>query len=441
MKAKLSTLWESIKTSFWFIPGLMLLAAVGLSSLANHLDKNVLTDDQEPAALLYIGGLDGARAILSTIAGSMITVAGVVFSITMVALTLTTRQFGPRLLRNFFKDKSNQVAVGTFIATFAYCLLVSRTVQSEGNETFLPRLGVSLAILLAIISVAVLVYFIHHASTSIRAEEVVAATSRELRAAINRLFPDGVHARPAPGAKSEPELELTKEPSHRVSAESDGYLISADETELIKLAVHYDIVIQTFYRPGDYVFSRTSLAEISPARLPQVDLDRAVRDCFLVRTRRIPRQDIEFGISELVEVAVRALSPGVYDPITAINCIDHLTQEISILCTRRFPRPQRYDGNGRLRLILDVVTFDGIMDSAFHQIRQYSSRNVDVQIRLLEALGVLANSAHKDVQLSAIRRHAEMVHRSALEAASDPNDRADVDERYRIIVKQLSRQI
>ena len=190
MKTKLINLWEALHTSFWFLPALMTFAAIGLSFATIALDWVVQESLLKRVALVWIGGIEGARQLLSTIAGSMITVAGVVFSITIVVLALASSQFGPRLLRNFMRDRGNQVVLGTFIATFTYCLLVLRSIHGGDGTPFVPYISVSLGIALALVSVAVLIYFIHHVSVIIQAPTVIAMVAAELEDGIERLFPE-----------------------------------------------------------------------------------------------------------------------------------------------------------------------------------------------------------------------------------------------------------
>ena len=174
MRAQLLKYWDRIRSSFWFLPSLMACGAVALALATVALDGSVTDDWLQTLAWVYTGGAEGASAVLETIAGSMITIAGVVFSLTLVALSLASSQFGPRLLRNFMRDTANQVVLGTFVATFLYCLLVLRTIRRADEVAFVPHLSVTLGVLFAIASLGVLIYFIHHVSVSIQADEIIA---------------------------------------------------------------------------------------------------------------------------------------------------------------------------------------------------------------------------------------------------------------------------
>lgn len=190
MKTKILHFLEQIRTSFWFIPSLMAFSAIILSYVMVQLDKSQILHVGLLDTVLYSGSAEGSRTVLSTIAGSMITVAGVVFSITIVALTMAASQFGSRLLRNFMGDRVNQIVLGAFIATFLYCLLVLQSIHYDGKEIFVPRVATSLSLILVLADFGILIYFFHHVSVLLQAEKVIESVSRELSGTINRLFPE-----------------------------------------------------------------------------------------------------------------------------------------------------------------------------------------------------------------------------------------------------------
>jgi uncharacterized membrane protein len=190
MKTKLLKLWDSLRATFWLVPTLMAIMAIGLSFAMVALDEAVGNRVLEKVGWVWAGGPEGARGLLSTVAGSMITVAGVVFSITIVALSLASSQYGPRLLRNFVRDKGNQIVLGSFIATFVYCLLVLRTVRGDDGAHFVPAIAITLGMVLTLASLGVLIYFIHHVSISIQAATIIGLVSHELNEVIERLFPE-----------------------------------------------------------------------------------------------------------------------------------------------------------------------------------------------------------------------------------------------------------
>jgi uncharacterized membrane protein len=197
MREKLAVFWDSLRSSFWFVPTMMALGAATLSIVTIDTDRVSNAAFANSLGFIWSGGAEGARSILSTIAGSMITVAGVVFSITIVALTLASSQFGPRLLRNFVRDRGNQITLGTFISTFMYCVLVLRTVRVKDEGNFVPFVSVTCGIALAVASIGVLIFFIHHVSRSIQAEFLIAKVGEEFRNSITDHFPEQPLATPS----------------------------------------------------------------------------------------------------------------------------------------------------------------------------------------------------------------------------------------------------
>lgn len=198
-RTQLYNIWATVRSSLWFIPSLMILTAFCTSFLTVFCDT-LLQDEllltglrSEQNSLLshfLIVGPEGARSVLSTIAGSMITVAGVTFSITIVALTLASSQFGPRILTNFMQDKSTQIVLGVFVATFLYCLLVLRSVRSTESDIFVPIISVNISVFIAVLNAGILIYFIHNIATSIKAETVISEVYLSLQNNIDRIFHD-----------------------------------------------------------------------------------------------------------------------------------------------------------------------------------------------------------------------------------------------------------
>ncbi|MGE0040783.1 MAG: DUF2254 domain-containing protein [Vicinamibacterales bacterium] len=439
MRALLLKYWDRLRSSFWFLPALMAAGAVALALATVRIDEGVTGD--LPAALgwAYSGGAEGASAVLSTIAGSMTTIAGVVFSMTLVALSLASSQFGPRLLRNFMRDTTNQVVLGTFVATFLYCLLVLRTILRGGDGDFVPHLSVTLAVVFAAVSLWVLIYFIHHVSVSIQADEIVARVGTELASGIDTLFPERL-GEGVPAGDDAPETSLPagfEQESTAIPAQGDGYLQFLDAEALMTLAEAEDLVFRVERRPGHYVIAGRGLVRAWPAERVTDDLRTRVNAAFVLGSQRTPGQDLEFEINQLVEIAVRALSPGVNDPFTAVTCIDRLGSALCRLAARDMPSPRRRDRQGRLRVVAPAVTFAAITDAAFNQIRQYSRSSAAVTVRLLETIAVVAEVATRPADREALRRHAMMVARGAREGLPDEDDRRAVDARHRDVTRAL----
>jgi uncharacterized membrane protein len=434
-------LWDTLRSSLWFVPVLMIALAAGLSFVFIALDRSEMQLIAK-TGWVWGGGPDGAREVLSTIAGSMITVAGVVFSITIVAFQLASSQFGPRLLRNFMRDTGNQVVLGTFIATFLYSLLVLRTVRGEGSDEFVPYLSVALAIVLAVISLGVLIYFIHHVSVSIQAAHVITVVNDELAYVIERLFPQKLgHEVPEDGLRKKAEIpENFASRAHPIAAVASGYLQAIDTDKLMAVAKAHDLLLDLKCRPGHFVEQGSTFALAWPGDRVDEQVIEQISAACIYGPERTLTQDVEFAVDQLVEVAVRALSPGTNDPFTAIRCIDRLGVALCQLTERVMPSPYRYDDTDTLRVIASPVTFASVTDAAFNQIRQYGHTSVAVTIRLLERIAAVAAHTYREADRAALLRHAVMIEQDSREGIPQEQDRQDVQERFQAVVRALDQR-
>ncbi len=422
--------WDTLRSTLWFVPTLMTASSMVLAAGVVALDR-AASGVHRGWFFLYSGGPEGARSVLSTTAGSMITVAGIAFSATMVALSFASAELGPRLLRNFMRDRGNQVVLGTFISTFVYCLLVLRTV-SESPEPFVPHFGVTVGLVLALASLIVLIYFIHHVARTLQADYVIAVVAHELDHAIEFLYPGGM-GEDAPDDRI-PELKrreaaLRSENAAKVCPAVSGYVHALDVDLMMKLATEHDLLVRVLSRPGRYVHDGTPVAEIWPADALDDRLQKKMLSAFIIGRTRTSQQDVEFAINQLVEVAVRALSPGINDPFTAITCVDRLTTALLHLMRRDFPPRFRIDAEGELRVIADRPDFAGITDAAFHQIRQSGANMPAVMIRMLESLSLLLEHAKSDHHRRALERHVALVRRAGMRESDERADREDMNER------------
>lgn len=439
MKSKLHKVWDSLHSSYWFVPTLMAITASGLAFAMLTLDRAGFLGPVEKLGWVYTGGPEGARTLLSSVAGSMMSVAGTVFSITLVALQLASSQFGPRLLRNFMQDTGNQIVLGTFISTFIYCLLVLRTIRGEDYDVFVPQISVTVGILLAIASIGVLIYFIHHVAVSIQSSHIIAEVGKDLNKAIDRLFPENIGHSVSDRQRWVEEIPANFErEAAPILATGSGYLQALDEEQLINIAKSKDLLLRLVCRPGKFIVQGRELVTVWPGKLVDRKLTKQIRDTFILGKERTEQQDAEFPINQLVEIAARAISPGVNDPFTAIRCIDQLSAALCLLAEREFPSSYRFDEDNNLRVIADRVTFAGLIDAAFNQIRQYSKPDIAVQIRLLEAISTIAKHTENKKYRQVLLHHANMIKRASDEQVSENCDRQDIQERYLEVLKMLS---
>lgn len=355
----------------------VIVAAFGLVKLDARVDL---------AGVPWIGSTsaENTRSVLSVIAGSMITVTGVVFSITVVALTLASSQFGPRILRNFLRARPNQIAFGTFVATFLYSLLVLRAVR----EDQVPHIASAVAVGMAVLSLFVLIYFIHHTARSIQASTIIASVAKEIDGQIPLLFPeprDDEDAQAGARAIEALQAQLAQDGAE-VAATSDGYVRLLDVDAVLSTAVEHDLIILLRYRPGDFVCAGNSLATIGPTENVSDQVETLLRESFVFGNYRTPVQDLRVLTGQLTEIALRALSPGVNDPKTASDCVERLGALLCATSNRTMPVGSRSDDSGTLRVVMPHTTFDGIVSSCLDPIRRYGIEHVQIVVALFDAL-------------------------------------------------------
>lgn len=445
MRVWFSAVAERIRSSYWFVPAGMSVMATLLSSFMLHLDWHFV--DQRPAETwwLYDGGAEGARVVLATIVTAMISVTSVVFSITIVALTLAAGQFGSRVLRSFMRDRGNQITLGTFIATFVYAMLVLRTVRGGEDSEFVPPLAMSVGILLVFFSVAVLIYFIHHVASSIQADSVVGSIADETAEAIEKLFPAAMGEEDPDNGSLATEKQGGARPplcfgveARPVRAAKGNHLQIIDQQRLMGLAAKGDLVIRLRVRSGDFVVQGGVIADVWKDGKIEIGLLEEIREVFVFGQSRSLQQDSEFGIFQLVEVAVRALSTGINDPFTAMNCVDRISSLLCRLSERAFPAAERYDDNGCLRVVAETSSFGGFVDSGFNQIRQNAGRSTAVLIRLLEGLESIGAQARTSQQRQVLEKHAGLVLRAGLAHTPPEPDRMDLERAYTSALRLIS---
>jgi uncharacterized membrane protein len=393
-------------------------------------------DGKDP--LFGVRSPEGARAVLTTIAGSMITIASLTFSITIVALTLASSQFGSRLLYNFMRDRANQVVLGIFSGSFIYCLLVLRAIRTSSGADFIPHASLLGAVGAALASIAVLIFFIHHVAESIQADTVVSNVSHELQDCISRFFPEDCDEEQEDGEEVERIVSRARGRGIRIHARRDGIVQAIDMAGIRACATANDVEIVLECRPGHYVIEGAVVARVVPSL--EDAAAASIQSAFVTGHRRTLVQDAEFALQQLVEVAVRALSPGINDPMTAMRCIDELSAGLAKIMVRAdLPRIVRDDG-GRARIVRDAPDFAGLLSAAFNQIRQHGERDLAVTIRLLDRIRDLIPFARKPSQLPPLLRQAKMAYDAAIKSVDGEDDRADLTERFESILRLAGRR-
>ncbi len=398
----------------------MVIAGILLGVGCVSLDRSgVVPEWLIDSAWLYNGGGTGARTLLGAVASSTIGVAGTVFSITIAALSLAAGQMGPRLLRNFTRDRGNQLTLGAFLGTFSFTLMVLRSVRTEAEGKFVPHLSLSVSILLAFVCVGTLVFFVGHMAGRINVDTVVDLVSDDVSAAIARLMMDEPQPA-APAASHWSDADI-------VTDTRRGYLQQLDEDGLADWAAAHETSIRLLVRPGDFVFPGAAIAAITPAVEGAGD---AIRGATALGNQRVSSSDLEFAVRQLVEVAVRALSPGINDPHTAMSVLDRLG---AALCDAV---PLHLCGgvslrDGRPVLVVPDVDYGGLVDAMFHMIRQNAAGSPAVLMRELEVLTAVVGCEPAPSRQRELQRHADLVLGDAERDIATPADLDEVRHRHR----------
>jgi uncharacterized membrane protein len=434
VRTRIGHYWIGVRSSFWFVPGLMVVGSIILAAVALAAD-GALAESALPD-WMDAGGADGARALLSTVAGSMVTVAGVGFSITIVALVLASTQFGPRLLTLFMRDTTSQATLGMFTSTFTFCVLVLRAIRGpeEGGQPFVPQVAMTVAIALTLLSVAALVYFFHHVAVSIQAPKLVATVARDLDRAIDHLYPRGLgHDGPTPDHGDVPDQSVDA----TVLAARSGYVQVVDDAALLEVASRLDLCVRLTTRPGLFVVRGNPLLVARPRSRVDDTMERELRSTLIIGDVRTPEDDIEFSVRQLVEVALRALSPAINDPFTAMAAVDWLGAALARLAREKFPSRYRYDDGGRLRVVADISTFGGIAHTIFSRIRHYGGTSPVVLNRLLEAVAGFGPHIQDDADRALVRDETEAVLRMGRAVITSDADLRELERRHEAALAAL----
>lgn len=425
MTARLRKLIDDLAESFWLLPALLVAFGVISAWALVAVDREGIVPDWAEE-WLYNGGATGARTLLGAVASSTIGVAGTVFSITIAALSLAAGQMGPRLLRNFTRDRGNQITLGVFLGTFCYALVVLRSVRLPDEGAFIPHLAVSVGIALAFVCVATLVYFVGHMSGRINVDTVIGLVSEDVRDVMRTLATDDRQPAAPP-----PAFWRGAEP---IADDRRGYLHQLDENGLATWACEHDTAIKMLVRPGDYVFPGAPIAMIKPLRDGAAE---AIRNATALSPQRSTSTDLLFAVRQLVEVGVRALSPGINDPHTAISVLDRLG---SALCEMKPLRLQTGVSikDDRTVLVVPHVRYDELVGAMFHMIRQNAAGKPSVLIRMMEVMTWVVSCERDPARMEAVRKHADLVMRDAERDVASPSDLSDIRARHRAFADMIA---
>ena len=432
---------EALRTTLWLVPTIQVVVVLALFGVTYAIDRAAYRGDITLPGWVNNGNADAARQLLTGIAAAVITVVTLVFSITIVALTLASTQFGPRMLRNFVRDAGTQITLGTFVATFVYAVLALGSIAHGRAGDFVPHLSITVTLALVLASLGVLIYFIHHIATSIQLPRMVASIANDLSRAIDTEVATG-------GGSTTSELETgpsvaevlvrMEESGVEVRAARSGYLQFIAYDDLVDMATRSDAVIELLYRPGHFVVAGLPLARVWPGDAGP-DVARMLERSHVTGAHRTLTQDLSFAIDQLVEIALRALSPAVNDTFTGLTCVDWLGDGLCKISVQWNPRRDYRDERGSVRVIAAEMRYERIVGRSFDKIRQASGGMPAVMIRQLDALAKVAEYAQTPDHRLALCTQADMILELAEETVRAGPDRADVRTSYDTFLSTVQR--
>ncbi|HZD02747.1 MAG TPA: DUF2254 domain-containing protein [Actinomycetes bacterium] len=413
-------LWDYLRGSLWVLPSLSIVVFLAAGAV---LSRVAISEDSPLWGLVFQGTAGDARQLLIVVSATMITVTGLVFGLTVVALQIASAQYSPRLLRNFMRDRGTQLVLSIFVGAFAYSTAGLHTVgvQRSGQQAFVPRLAVSGSLALGVASIGVLVYFIHHLAHSIQIDTIISDIERETHHVIDDLYPDQVQARGV-------EERCPDPPSGAIVVRSDrsGYIQTVEPAALVEVATRHDLVVRLARRAGDHVVAGTPIAWAwqpsgdRPSAPPE--LRAALHDAVHIGFERTMLQDVLFGLRRLVDIANKALSPAINDPYTAIQAMQQLSVLLCTLAGRRLGDRLCHDEQETLRVAVPLPDFAEYLLRGTAQIRRAGAREPAVARSLIQLLRDVGDSTFRQDRRATCARHIWLVLDDAKRETSQPAD-------------------
>lgn len=398
MQTRLLSLWDTFRNSFWFVPAMMMFAAAVLAVSLIWVDAS-LEHSVFGSKSIFQMSPPAARSILSSIVAATVTSTGVVFSITVVALSLASSQFGSRLIRTYRNRSSTHFTLGIFVSTSLFCILTLASIRELEGYSFVPTTAVVVGILLTIVCLATLIYYIHDISNAIQAPNVILSSATDLDVAIDRMFPERIGQSAesvsavddsSTGKRTLKEFE-TQQFSESICSSKTGYIQAIEQETVVQIACETSNVLRIKAQPGEFISNQTVLVELLKP-LSDCSEDEAnrianrIRKAFIIGSVRTPTQDVRYAFNELTEIAIRALSPGINDPFTAITCIDRIETALIRLKDRKHPAPCRFNEEGRVCVVAFPVTYKTCREGSLGMISSYVDGSPRVEERLQAAM-------------------------------------------------------
>jgi uncharacterized membrane protein len=433
---RLRNSWENIHSSLWFVPSMMALVALLFSIVVPEIDSRIDHDLDGTRDWLFFGTPSAARALLSVVAASLITVISLLYSIMILTVQQASTQYTPRIIANFTRDRANQAVLGIFISTFLYSVLIMRQIREESltRAEFVPVLSISVAIVLALVCMGALVYFIHHSATLFQVSTVIAHIHDELLNGIDRLYPAEI-GRPADDDADDAAAFRQRYgggPTAIIEGRGAGFLRSIDYDAIVAALPDGAWAI-VHPQVGRYLTRRQPLVEVGGVAdvAPVTGRQDQFRGAFVLDRERTLTQDALFGVRQLADIALKALSAAINDPTTAEHAISALGDAIGVLAMRDFPRRTRIvaphdNGGKRVVLWLNRPGFADYVGEAFAQVRTAARDQPHVILHLLEVMQPIRRQV-SGYRAEVVQRQIDDIVWQAERLDYSPSDRARLE--------------
>ena len=416
--------WDRLKVSFWFAPLVMSVAAILLSRAMVWLDIRIPNEMLQNSHIVLSGSVAALSSTLVTIATTVLATAGVVFTLLTLPLGTVAAQYGSRLLRLFLGDRTTQLVLGMFVATFVYCIAAATSIPPVEVQPEGPQLTATMGLLLMMATFASLILLVQHVSIMLQAPNIAAAAGAELLDVVGTEILDKVRSGEDLSQTDQgPPEPLVETAGYPVCVRDTGYIQYIDLEYMLILARESNLVIRLLRKPGHFVWSGAAVALVWPAGRVDERLDEQIRHAFRLGNQRTPTEDVEYAVNQLVEMAVRAMSPAINDPFTAMTCLDHLRNGLALFAQRGEEAPNVYDGNGQLRLVFEPVIFDALLSAAFDMLRHASCDNASVLLHMLDVIDAIGQETKLPEACQKLLRHVGLIQAESQAGALIEDDR------------------
>ena len=421
----LKNLREILRAGLWLVPAVLIVAESLLALVVLALDR---TRRLEPSGdWLFGGDKQAALAIVGTIADGVLTVGGVAFSITVVALALAGSQYGALQMASYLRDRLNQFVLGTFVGTFVYCLIVLGNMDAAGGSDGVPEYAVTLAVVLGLLSLTAFIVLFHHLSQSLQAERLAARLGADLLAKLRSMYPEEAERRRETANDGPPDEAGPWTP---VLARETGYLQAIEYKRALAIAIQHDAVVRLSQRAGDFITEGSPIGRLChDGARDRADVAAAIARCHLIGHMRTPTQDPEYPVHQLAQIAVRALSPAINDPYTALICLDWLEAALRVLARGAIAPIACRDGLGRLRIIAPHAGFAQVADAVFNKVRQAARPHRALMMRLVAMVENVASVVSRDDDRNTLLMHLRLLDEDGAQGLAVERERVELHAR------------